>query len=201
MLEQKYSCIVCGIDEVGRGPLAGPVVASCVYIPEPVRRKRFLREINDSKQVAAPKREALYDNIREHCHYGLGVVSSEEIDSLNIHHATLLAMRRAYEGLHEDFGIKPQVALVDGKFKPQLSCECEAVTKGDSISISIAAASIFAKVTRDRMMARLHEEYPHYGWERNAGYGTPEHLEGIKIYGITPYHRRSFAPVREALGA
>lgn len=201
MLEQRYDCIVCGIDEVGRGPLAGPVVASCVYIPEQKRRKHFLRDVNDSKKLPAKAREVLYESIREHCLYGIGVVTSEEIDTFNIHHATLLAMSRAYEALHNDFGIRPEVALVDGRFKPKIPCNCEAITKGDSISITIAAASIFAKVTRDRMMARLHEEFPYYGWERNAGYGTPEHLAGIKIYGVTPHHRRSFAPVREALQA
>jgi len=199
MLEQEYDCIVCGIDEVGRGPLAGPVIASCVYIPEKIRRKHFLRDINDSKQLTAKKREELFGQIKENCLYGLGTVSPEEIDALNIHHATLLAMARAYEGLHNDFGIKPEAALVDGKFAPKIPCACKPVTKGDSISISIAAASIIAKVTRDAVMTRLHEEFPYYGWANNAGYGTPEHLAGIKTYGITPHHRRSFAPVREAV--
>lgn len=199
-LEKKYQgSIVCGIDEVGRGPLAGPVLASCVYVPENIRRMKFLNEVNDSKQLTAKKRETLFEEIKENCLYGIGAVSPGEIDDLNIHHATLLAMSRAYEALHNDFGIKPDVALVDGRFAPKIGCICEAVTKGDSQSVSIAAASILAKVTRDRLMARLHLEFPYYGWHTNAGYGTAEHMAGIKAYGITPYHRRSFAPVKEVI--
>lgn len=199
-LEKKYQgSIVCGIDEVGRGPLAGPVLAACVYVPEKIRRRKFFGDVNDSKQLTVKKREALFEQIKDSCMYGIGTVSPGEIDSLNIHYATLLAMSRAYETLHNDFGLKPEVALVDGRFAPKIGCTCETVTKGDSQSVSIAAASILAKVTRDRLMARLHLEFPWYGWLTNAGYGTAEHLAGIKTYGITPYHRRSFAPVKEAI--
>lgn len=198
-IERQYSGLVCGIDEVGRGPLAGPVLASCVYIPEKIQRRRFLREVNDSKKLTLKKREALFIQIREHCAFGIGSASPEEVDTLNIHNASLLAMRRAYLSMQDDFDIKPEMALVDGKFIPELSCSATPIKKGDSVSLSIAAASILAKVTRDRIMVRLHEEHPYYGWERNAGYGTPEHLKGIKEHGITPYHRQSFAPVKEAL--
>ncbi|MCB9995698.1 MAG: ribonuclease HII [Rhodospirillales bacterium] len=201
--EQSWSDLdcVCGIDEVGRGPLAGPVTAACVYIPPAAAGQDFIRVINDSKKLTAKKREALYPEIKAHCLYGIAQASPEEIDSLNIHHATLLAMRRAYEALHKTFGVKPAGALIDGKFVPDLSARCQAITKGDSISLSIAAASILAKVERDRLMVRLHEEFPVYGWARNAGYGTAEHMTGLKTYGVSPYHRRSFSPVREALGA
>ncbi len=198
-LEKSCQGIVCGIDEVGRGPLAGPVMAACAYVPESARRRHFLRDVNDSKKLTLKKREQLYEVIRENCHYGFGTVSPAEIDELNIHHATLLAMRRAYEDMQKAFGARPELALVDGKFAPNIDCNCQTVTKGDSVSLSIAAASILAKVKRDRFMARLHEEHPHYGWATNAGYGTAEHLAGIQSHGVTEYHRKSFAPVRLAL--
>ncbi len=198
-IESRYDGAVCGIDEVGRGPLAGPVLASCVYIPEKFYRRRFLKEINDSKKIPLRKREELFLHIKETCHYGIGMASHEEIDTLNIHHATLLAMRRAWRSMVDDFDTVPAMALVDGKFTPELPCYARAITKGDSVSLSIAAASIMAKVTRDRIMARLHDEHPHYGWNSNAGYGTPEHMDGIKKFGVTSYHRQSFKPVRDAL--
>ncbi len=198
-IEKQYDGAVCGVDEVGRGPLAGPVLASCVYIPKTMYRRRFLHEINDSKKLNVKKREALFLQIRKHCSFGIGMASHEEVDTLNIHHATLLAMRRAYLNLQNDFEVRPEMALIDGKFTPDLSCSCKAIIKGDSISTSIAAASIMAKVTRDRIMERLHQEHPYYGWDHNSGYGTPEHLNGIKAHGITPYHRQSFAPVKNAL--
>ena len=181
---------VCGIDEVGRGPLAGPVMAACVVIPVESLRLSFWSEITDSKKLTAKKREKLFPLIKEHTIWGLGQASEEEIDTLNIHHATLLAMKRAYM----EAGITPQQALVDGKFCPDIPCPAQAVVKGDSKHLEIAAASIIAKVTRDRLMAALHETWPVYGWKKNAGYGTAEHRAAIEEHGITPHHRKSFAP-------
>lgn len=181
---------VCGIDEVGRGPLAGPVMAVCALLRPESLHLPFWAEITDSKKLSAKKREALFPYLLEHTIWGLGQASAQEIDALNIHRASLLAMKRAYE----QAGITPSQALVDGKFCPDIPCPAQAVVKGDSKHIEIAAASIIAKVTRDRLMNRLHEEYPHYGWDRNAGYGTAAHLCAIERHGITPHHRKSFAP-------
>lgn len=191
----RHGIPVCGIDEAGRGPLAGPVTTACVYIPPEHINRAVWRDVNDSKQLTHAKREFLFDLIRERCVYAIAEASIEEIDSLNIHHATLLAMKRAYEGVHGRAEIA--LTLVDGKFAPKIACETKTVVKGDSLSLCIAAASILAKVTRDRYMAKLHEEFPQYGWHTNAGYGTPDHLEGIRLHGITKYHRKSFAPCRE----
>lgn len=198
-LERALPAPVCGIDEAGRGPLAGPVVAACVHIPDSISALPFLSAVNDSKALSAVKRETLAGHIRTHCAFGTGLAGPEEIDALNIHHATLLAMRRAWADMLEHFGVRPATALIDGKFAPSLSCACETVVKGDSRSLSIAAASILAKTVRDRLMAGMHDEFPHYGWDRNAGYGTAEHLAALKTHGVTPFHRRSFAPVKEAL--
>ncbi len=192
--DARFGVPVCGIDEAGRGPLAGPVVTACVYIPPEHIKHPVWRDVADSKQLPPQKREYLYELIIQRCVYHVAEASVEEIDTLNIHHATLLAMRRAYEGVHGRGDMT--LALVDGKFAPKLQCEAKAVVKGDDLSLSIAAASILAKVTRDRHMARLHEEFPHYHWHTNAGYGTPDHLDGIARYGITPHHRKSFAPCR-----
>ena len=196
-IEKQYSKSVCGIDEAGRGPLAGPVLAACVYIPEKHYNKRFIAEINDSKKLSMKKRENLFLQIQKHCGFGIGIAKAEEIDTLNIHNATLLAMRRAYQEMCNDFTIKPAISLIDGLYAPDINCECETIKRGDSISCSIAAASILAKVTRDRIMLRLHNQYPHYGWERNAGYGTAEHIAAINEHGITEYHRRSFSPIKQ----
>ncbi|MBI4031553.1 MAG: ribonuclease HII [Proteobacteria bacterium] len=194
-LEDSCKGIVCGIDEAGRAPLAGPVMAACVFIPEDKRGLKFLDAVNDSKKVVKPRREELFSLITEYFHWGAGMASPEEIDALNIHHATLLAMKRAFDAMR---GVKAAVALVDGKFAPALSCATQTVIRGDAISKSIAAASIVAKVTRDRLMEALHKEFPHYGWDRNAAYPTPEHLEAIRLHGLTPHHRRSFAPCAQA---
>lgn len=199
-LESAYQGPVCGIDEAGRGPLAGPVVAACVFIPEEARGHEFWGNVTDSKKTAAALREELFDEITRHVYYGIAEASPVEIDELNIHHATLLAMRRAYEtmcGNHPSCG--PVMALIDGKFTPQIACPAQAIVGGDGLSLSIAAASILAKVTRDRLMQALHKIHPHYGWNTNAGYPTPAHLAGLQNFGITPYHRRSYAPVREII--
>lgn len=196
-LESAQKGIVCGLDEAGRGPLAGPVLAACVYIPPAARKESFWQQVNDSKVLSEKKREALYDLIITHTHYGIAECSPREIDEINILQASLLAMKRALEQMSGKFAVMPTHALVDGNRKPQLPCAVETVVKGDSISLSIAAASILAKVTRDRMMRDLCAQYPMYGWSRNAGYGTAEHLRALNDYGITPHHRRSFAPVRD----
>ncbi len=190
--EELISGDVCGIDEVGRGPLCGPVIAACVFVPDKVKAHEFWSQITDSKKLSQKKREMLYPLITQHCHYGIGKVSAAGIDKLNIHHATLKAMKLAYK----DMGMPCDHALIDGKFCPDIPCDTTAIVKGDSKSLSIAAASIIAKVTRDQLMARLHNKHPHYGWDTNAGYGTKAHIAGLQSHGITKHHRKSFAPVR-----
>lgn len=189
--EIHYSGIVAGIDEAGRGPWAGPVVAAAVILD----RSRAPVGINDSKQLSRPKREALYDAIMSVAIVGVGICTSEEVDSFNVLGATKLAMLRAYENLIS----KPDIALIDGNQLPNLPCKMDAIVDGDALCISIAAASIIAKVTRDHMMMALAQEFPHYGWERNAGYGTREHQEALANHGVCPHHRRSFAPIRKLL--
>ena len=190
-MESSFSGIVAGIDEAGCGPWAGPVVAAAV-IMHPRRR---VSGINDSKKLPATKREALYDVIAGCCQIGVGMATVSEIDTLNILQATKLAMCRALEKL----GTRPDVALVDGNRRPDLPCATHMVIGGDALCTSIAAASIIAKVTRDRIMGQLGLEYPGYGWETNAGYGTKHHQRAMVNLGITPHHRRSFAPVRTML--
>lgn len=198
-LELAHDGLVCGLDEAGRGPLAGPVVAACVYIPPEVRQESFWTQVNDSKKLTGKKRDALYDLIIAHTHYGISESSVQEIDEINILQASLQAMSRSLDTMSAHFKIAPALALVDGNRKPRMTCQVQTVVKGDSISLSIAAASILAKVTRDRLMNDLCEKFPMYGWSRNAGYGTAEHLRAINDYGVTDHHRRSFAPVRMAV--
>ncbi|MFC7334589.1 ribonuclease HII [Rhodocista pekingensis] len=188
--------IVCGVDEAGRGPLAGPVVAAAVVLPGgPL--PDWCAGIDDSKRLSAARREALCGLIRTQARVGVGIADVAEIDTLNILRATFLAMRRAVEGLGTPL---PAVALVDGNQRPPLPCAMvEAIVDGDALCLSIAAASIVAKVTRDRIMAELAERHPGYGWERNAGYGTAAHREALRRLGATPEHRRSFAPVAAQL--
>lgn len=190
-IESEYEGIIVAIDEVGRGPWAGPVMAAAAIldpgcIPD---------GLDDSKKLSAARREELHDAILACARVEIGIASVEEIDRLNILQATKLAMRRAYDAL----GVQATVALIDGNQPPPLSCPTRCIVKGDSTCVSIAAASIVAKVTRDRLMAELAREYPHYGWEKNAGYGTRAHQDGIAAFGLTPYHRRSFKPIRALL--
>ena len=192
-LEHHYTLPVCGLDEAGRGPLAGPVVAACVFVPVEKRGLGFWDAVNDSKKLTAKKRDTLFDYIREHCVYGIAEASVDEIDQMNILRASLLAMKRSFEVMG---GQSEWIALVDGNQKPPLPCTIQTVVKGDSISRSIAAASILAKVTRDRIMDELDAQFPMYGWNSNAGYGAAKHLEALKQHGITIHHRRSFSPIK-----
>jgi ribonuclease HII len=184
--------IVCGVDEAGRGPLAGPVVAAAVIFDP---SKPMIRGLDDSKALTAKKRDELYDKIVERAlAYCVASASVEEIDTLNILHATMLAMKRAVEGL----SVMPTLVKIDGNRCPVLSIRSEAIIGGDALVKSISAASILAKVTRDRMLLQLHETFPVYGFDAHSGYGTPQHLAALRQHGPCEHHRRSFAPVREA---
>lgn len=189
----KEGVIVCGVDEVGRGPLAGPVVACAVVLPQEGLSRSFLRRVKDSKQIDREEREEVAAILREKAAYCVGKAEVEEIDSINILRASHLAMLRAYEGLPS----RPAHALVDGNQAPNLPCPITCIISGDAISLSIAAASIIAKVERDKIMRELATAHPLYGWETNVGYSTKEHLTAIRTHGPTPYHRRSFRPVYE----
>ena len=177
--------IVCGVDEAGRGPLAGPVYAAAVILPDGLEEMG----INDSKKMTEKKREALFDIIVENATaYGIGFATEKEIDEINILNATFLAMRRAVDAM----GVKPDLVLVDGNRKPGTGYKEVTLVKGDAKSISISAASILAKVSRDRYMKDLAERHPEYKFEQHKGYGTKLHYEMIEQYGILPDHRRSF---------
>jgi ribonuclease HII len=185
---------IAGIDEVGRGPLAGPVVAAVALIDRGVAKRKLLRLIDDSKKLTREEREEAYEAMLASgaVRYAVGEASVEEIDSINILQATFLAMRRALQGLTE----QPDIVLIDGdRIPPELGCRAETIVGGDARSYSIAAASIIAKVTRDRYMCSLAATFPGYGWETNVGYKSPEHLAALNLIGPTAHHRRSFAPV------
>ena len=199
-IERGCTGVVCGVDEAGRGPLAGPVVAAAVVIDRRRFRGALRDELDDSKALSRDAREACYRALWKCARggavsIGVGAASVGEIDRINILRASLAAMGRAVAAL----GIKPDIALVDGNVPPPLPCAVRTVIKGDALSFSIAAASVVAKVTRDRIMTGLSARYPGYGWDTNVGYGTPEHGEGLRRHGVTPHHRRSFEPVRLAL--
>jgi ribonuclease HII len=188
---------VCGVDEVGCAPLAGPVVAAAVILQRTGFPRRLSALINDSKIVPAERREALAAALPDHAVIGVGEASVEEIDTLNIYYARMLAMRRAIEAL----ATAPALALIDGNRAPKdLACPVRTIVDGDAKCFSIAAASIVAKVTRDRYMRNLARNFPGYGWETNVGYATRDHRRALIRLGLTPHHRRSFAPVRELLG-
>ncbi len=192
--ESRLGGTVCGIDEVGRGPLAGPVVAAAVII-DPARLPDQLRDqLDDSKKLSAKKRDVLAALVQAHCHVGMGQASVAEIDRINILKATFLAMERAVQALD----IPPTQALVDGNRPPPLALPVQCLVGGDGLSLSIAAASVVAKVARDAIMVGLDSQFPGYGWARNAGYGTAQHLEALRRLGPTPHHRQSFAPVAQA---
>lgn len=186
---------IAGFDEVGRAPLAGPVVAACVYVPDEMRRRHIWARVNDSKTLSAGLREQYALKIKQSSCYGIGLANVDEIDRLNIVKASHLAMQRAYESMAAEFDFVPTLALIDGNLLPAgFPCPCEPLIKGDRHSRSIAAASIIAKVYRDALMAELAQEFPHYSWGSNAGYGTPAHMQAIRDHGITVHHRKSFAP-------
>lgn len=189
--EQEVPTPVAGIDEAGRGPWAGPVVAAAVILDP----HNFPAGLNDSKKLSARKRESLFDELQNCAQIGVGLASVEEIDNINILQATFLAMQRAVDNLPA----KPAFLLVDGNQKPPIDLPLKTITKGDSRSFSIAAASIIAKNHRDSLMRELANTYPDYGWEKNAGYGTAQHRDALNLVGITPHHRRSFAPIRKIL--
>lgn len=189
--------LVAGVDEAGRGPLAGPVVAAAVVLCKP--RPSGL---DDSKKLTPERRELLEDRIRRRCAFGIGVVEVEEIDRLNIFGATMLAMTLAMERLCEALGIDCSEALVDGNLtpagrRPEWRWPARAIVGGDGREPAIGAASILAKTHRDRLMREYHARHPHYNWASNKGYGSPEHLEALRMHGPTPLHRRSFAPVAQ----
>ena len=190
---------IAGIDEVGRGPLAGPVVAAVAVIDRTVAKRKLLRLIDDSKKLVRENREKAYEAMTASgcVLFAVGEASVEEIDRINILQATFLAMRRALQAMAQ----QPDIVLIDGnQVPPELGCQAETIVGGDAASYSIAAASIFAKVTRDRYMLQLAAAFPGYGWETNRGYGSREHLAALRRLGPTPHHRTSFAPVRAPYG-
>ena len=192
----KHS-LIAGIDEAGRGPWAGPVVAGAVIFPQLNISEHLAKKLDDSKKLSATKREELFKELHT-CGalIGCGSASVEEIDRLNILQATFLAMRRAIENLP----VVPSFAIIDGnKIPPDLPCPARSLVKGDALSLSVAAASIIAKVTRDRLMSDLAKEFPYYGWEKNAGYGTKAHQIGLAEHGICIHHRKSYAPIKKYL--
>ena len=193
--ERELGGRVAGIDEAGRGPWAGPVHAAAVMFGPAGPPAELAARINDSKQLSAAQREALYPKLFKVAEIGVGMASVGEIDELNILAASHLAMTRAFAALASP----PDAALVDGNRLPELPCPARCVVKGDSKCLSIAAASIIAKVTRDRHMTELARHHPGYAWERNFGYGTPQHQEGLARLGVTAHHRRSFKPIRALL--
>lgn len=212
-IEKKLQCegLVFGLDEAGRGPWCGPVVAACVCFPASfyglsersaaisLHLEQLFSQINDSKKLTAKKREKLFPLIiNSGAIIGVGQASATEIDEINILQASFLAMHRALEQVRAQ-GISPAFALIDGNRLPRWDMPCQAVISGDALSLSIAAASIVAKVTRDRIMADLAVRFPDYGWEHNAGYGTPDHIAALKKHGVTEHHRKSYAPIKALL--
>lgn len=190
-LSCRFGAPVAGIDEAGRGPWAGPVVAAAVILDT----RAIPDGLNDSKKLSEAARDRLFDEITASARIGVGIAEVTRIDRVNILQATLWSMQAAFA----DLGETPAAALIDGNRAPDLPCPAEPLIKGDALSLSIAAASIIAKVTRDRIMAALSQDFPGYAWEKNKGYGTRAHAAAIEELGVTPHHRRSFRPIREAL--
>ena len=189
--------LTIGVDEAGRGPLAGPVVAAAVVLGLPMPLG-----LDDSKKLSATRRAVLEAEIKVHCHWAVGMADSQEIDRINIFQATMLAMTRAVAALCAQLGAEPDEVLIDGNMTPAGRCAewgwpARAIIGGDGIEPCISAASIIAKEHRDRLMRALALDHPHYGWERNMGYGTAEHLAALRRHGLAPCHRRSFSPVAQ----
>ena len=189
--DNKFDHPLAGVDEVGRGTLAGPVVAAAVILDY----KNIPNGIQDSKKISKKNRELISKDILETSIVSIGYSTSNEIDKINILKASLLAMKRAVEGLNK----KPNIVLIDGNYVPDININAKPIVKGDNKSLSIAAASIVAKVYRDNLMTEYSKKYPGYLWEKNSGYGTKEHLEAIKKLGVTPIHRTSFKPIYNIL--
>ena len=189
--DQDYETPIIGVDEVGRGPLAGPVISAAIIL----NKEKIPEGINDSKKLSKKKREVINEELISQHSFAIGIASVEEIDKINILQASLLAMKRAVLNLN----IKPQAILVDGNKLPDLEYNMYPIIKGDSKSISIATASIIAKVYRDKLMQDLSLQYPGYYWEKNSGYGTKQHLLALNNLGVTPIHRKSFAPIYNIL--
>ncbi|MEL6237691.1 MAG: ribonuclease HII [Pseudomonadota bacterium] len=194
--------IVIGVDEAGRGPLAGPVVAAACVLGGGVSGEDVPAGLNDSKKLSPSRRAMLEQGIRASCAYAIAVVDADEIDRVNIFQATMLAMTRCVAELVKALGSPPQSVLIDGNQTPERRCEgwhwpARAIVGGDGIEPAISAASILAKEHRDRLMIEAAKAHPQFGWERNKGYGTAEHMEALRLHGPTPLHRRSFAPVTQ----
>ena len=189
--DNNFNHPIAGVDEVGRGTLAGPVVAAAVILDY----KNIPNGIKDSKKISKKNRELISKYILETSIVSIGFSTSNEIDKINILKASLLAMKRAVEGLNK----KPNIVLIDGNYVPDININAKPIVKGDNKSLSIAAASIVAKVYRDNLMTEYSKKYPGYLWEKNSGYGTKEHLEAIKKLGVTPIHRTSFKPIYNIL--
>jgi ribonuclease HII len=183
---------IAGVDEAGRGAWAGPLVAAAVVLDV----EHIPDGLDDSKKLSAKKRDLLFDEILAHADVGIGIGTVEQIEVRNVLNATMDAMRDAVSQLT----LAPDVALIDGNKVPLLQCDAEAIVGGDGRSVSIAAASIIAKVTRDRLMRKLAHDFPDYGWEKNVGYGVPVHKAALARLGVTPHHRRSYKPIRNILG-
>ena len=197
--EQYQNLVIAGIDEAGRGPICGPVVAACVIL----NQENFPKKINDSKKLSKKIRLEIFEELKEKSKFGIGIVDEKKIDEINILEATKLAMLLAYDDLCKKYDISPQVILVDGNFIPfekknQIT-EILSIIKGDEKSLSIAAASIIAKETRDQIMLDLHQKFPEYELDKNAGYGTKFHIEQIKKCGICEFHRKTFEPIKSWL--
>lgn len=190
-LENNLSGLIAGVDEVGRGPLAGPVISAAVVFTD---RNVPIDGIKDSKKLTPKSRQILYEKITSVAKFGIGIASVEEINSYNILQATKLSMERALT----DLNLELDYVLVDGNQSLQVKYQVRPIINGDNLSISIAAASIIAKVTRDQLMQELHNNHPQYNWYKNKGYGTKEHIAAIHLHGITDHHRRNFAPVSAA---
>jgi ribonuclease HII len=201
--EQAHSGYVVGFDEAGCGPWAGPVVAAAAILVKEKFPPELACQINDSKKLTTIKREKIFSHLNilegESCFLSVGMCSVEEIDALNIREAAIRAMERASRALKLPLSITPSLGLADGTVKPKLPYPVRSLVKGDSLSLSIAAASIVAKVTRDQIMKKLSVLHPEYGWERNAGYGTAYHQSALMRYGVTPHHRKTFAPIARLL--
>jgi ribonuclease HII len=199
-LEKTYqNLIICGIDEAGRGPLAGPVVAACAILDQ----SDFPEEIDDSKKLSKNLRKEIFAKLKEKSMFGIGVVDEKIIDEINILQATKMAMRLAFEDLQKKYKITPKVILVDGNFAPfaQENLQILPIIKGDQKSLSIAAASILAKETRDEIMNKIHKNFPQFGFNKHAGYPTKFHVEQIQKFGICLHHRKSFEPIKSMLYA